>query len=100
EALETHRADARAYLAHETRRFDVVFLDPPFDEDPWPWLLPAAAARLAQGGVVYAEARRAITAPAGLAVVRQGHTGQVHYHLLAPDAAGRDEPRADPPSRC
>ena len=84
EALEAHRGDARAWLEHEARAFDVVFLDPPFDADPWPWLLPAAAARLAPGGVIYAEARRALPAPAGLAVIREGRAGQVHYHLLAP----------------
>jgi 16S rRNA (guanine966-N2)-methyltransferase len=81
--LETHRADAKAYLARETRSFDVVFLDPPYDDDAWPWLLPAVAARLADGGVVYAEARRRIEAPETLAVVREGRAGQVHYHLLA-----------------
>ena len=82
--LETHRADAKAYLAREARRFDVVFLDPPFDDDPWAWLLPAVAARLADGGVIYAEARQRIEAPETLAVVREGRAGQVHYHLLAP----------------
>ncbi|HET9338000.1 MAG TPA: 16S rRNA (guanine(966)-N(2))-methyltransferase RsmD [Casimicrobiaceae bacterium] len=82
-ALELHRGDARAFLARESRRFDVVFLDPPFDEDPWPWLMPAARDRLADGGAIYAEARRALDAPAGLAVVRRGRAGQVHYHLLA-----------------
>ena len=82
EGLEAHRADARTFLARETRAFDVVFLDPPFDDDPWAWLLPAAAARLAPGGSIYAESRRALAAPPGLAVVRQGRAGQVHYHLL------------------
>ena len=82
-ALETHRADARAFLAREARRFDVVFLDPPFDDDPWEWLLPAAAARLAPDGVIYAEARRRIVPPDTLALGREGRAGQVHYHLLA-----------------
>lgn len=84
DALETHRADARAFLARETRRFDVIFLDPPFAEDPWDWLLPACAARLADGGAIYAEAGRPIEPPAGFAVIREGRAGQVHYHLLAP----------------
>jgi 16S rRNA (guanine966-N2)-methyltransferase len=83
-ALETHRADARGFLAKEGRAFDVVFLDPPFDDEPWPWLLPAAAARLAEGGAIYAEARRRLEVPDTLAVVRAGRAGQVHYHLLAP----------------
>ena len=35
-------------FARERRAFDVVFLDPPFADDPWAWLLPACAARLAR----------------------------------------------------
>ncbi len=42
-----------------------IFLDPPFGDDPWPWLLPACAARLAAGGYLYAEAARALTPPPG-----------------------------------
>jgi 16S rRNA (guanine966-N2)-methyltransferase len=34
-----------ACLPRETRRFDAIFLDPPFADDPWAWLLPACAAR-------------------------------------------------------
>ena len=63
-ALETHCADARAFLAAERRDFDVIFLDPPFGDDPWAWLLPACAARLAPGGFVYAEAGHALDAAA------------------------------------
>ncbi len=84
EGLETHRADARAYIDRETRRFDVIFLDPPFADDPWDWLLPACATRLDEGGAIYAEAGRVVTPPPGLEVVRAGRAGQVHYHLLAP----------------
>jgi 16S rRNA (guanine966-N2)-methyltransferase len=84
DALETHRGDAKAFLAREARRFDVVFLDPPYDDDPWAWLLPAAASRLAEGGMIYAEARRRLDVPDTLAVARDGRAGQVHYHLLAP----------------
>src|SRR4029450_2457697 len=32
--------------------YDVIFLDPPFAQDEWKWLLPACAARLAGGGGV------------------------------------------------
>src|SRR5213079_2860949 len=44
-ALEAHCADAQAFLARETRLFDVVFLDPPFAAPQWEALLPAASAR-------------------------------------------------------
>jgi 16S rRNA (guanine966-N2)-methyltransferase len=82
-ALEAHVADARAFIGRETRRFDVIFLDPPYAEDPWPWLLSACIDRLAVTGVVYAEARHPIAAPAGLHVWRHDKAGQVNYHLLA-----------------
>jgi 16S rRNA (guanine(966)-N(2))-methyltransferase RsmD len=82
DALELHVADARAFIARESRPFDVVFLDPPFRDDPWDWLLPASEARLAPGGYVYAEAGRAIRPPAGLTTWRSDRAGQVHYHLF------------------
>ena len=82
QALETHCADARAFLASDARCYDVIFLDPPFTADLWPWLLPAAAARLAQDGRLYVEAPAPLDAPPGLAVWRRDKAGQVHYHLL------------------
>ena len=80
--LETHVGDAVAFLAREARRFDVIFLDPPFDTDPWATLLPACAGRLAVGGFIYAEAARPVALPAGLVAHRRARAGQVHYHLL------------------
>ena len=80
--IEVATADAKSWLAREPRRFDVIFLDPPFDEDPWPWLLPACEARLAPAGYIYAEAARELTPPPPLAVHRHARAGQVHYHLL------------------
>jgi 16S rRNA (guanine966-N2)-methyltransferase len=80
--LEPTRADARSFIARETRAFDVIFLDPPFADDPWSWLLPACASRLAAGGLLYAEAGRPLAPPAALEPVRTARAGQVYYHLL------------------
>ncbi len=80
--LEAHCAQAQSFLARDARCYDVIFLDPPFAEDLWARLLPAAAARLAPGGRLYAEASRPIDAPPGFAVWRRDKAGQVHYHLL------------------
>jgi 16S rRNA (guanine966-N2)-methyltransferase len=85
-ALELHVADARAFIERESRRFDVVFLDPPFRDDPWDWLLPASVARLAPRGYVYAEAGHAIEPVPGLVTWRSDRAGQVHYHLFARSA--------------
>ena len=82
QALETHCADAHAFLAQDIRAYDVIFLDPPFSEDHWAQLLPAAAARLATGGMLYVEAPVPIAAPEELTVWRHDKAGQVHYHLL------------------
>lgn len=81
--IEAHASDALAYLASETRTFDVVFLDPPFADDPWRTLLPAAALRLSAGGRIYAESARRLEPPDELQVLRYGRAGAVHYHLLA-----------------
>jgi 16S rRNA (guanine966-N2)-methyltransferase len=81
--LEAHCGDARTFLAAERRMFDVIFLDPPFADDPWDWLLPACAARLAPGGYVYAEAPRALLPAPPLAPWRSDKAGLVHYHLFA-----------------
>jgi 16S rRNA G966 N2-methylase RsmD len=61
----------------------VIFLDPPFASDPWSWLLPAALARLAPGGFIYAESGAPVPLAPGLAMVRRDKAGHVHYHLLA-----------------
>ena len=60
----------------------MIFADPPFRDDPWGWLLPAALERLAPGGYVYAEAGAPVTPPPGLDVWRRDKAGQVHYHLF------------------
>ncbi len=82
DALETQVGDALGLLASETRRFDVIFLDPPFASDPWPRVLPLCVPRLADGGFIYAEAAHALAVPDGLAMHRHGKAGRVHYHLL------------------
>ena len=82
-ALETHVGDALAFLAREARRFDVVFLDPPFADDPWPALFDALPSRLADNARVYAEAGRRLAPPAPWEKLRHAKAGHVHYHLLA-----------------
>ena len=81
--LEVHCRDAAAFLAAETRAFDVIFIDPPFADERWPALLwPAILPRLAIGGFVYVEQPRQIDPPPGLELIRHARAGRVHYHLL------------------
>jgi 16S rRNA (guanine966-N2)-methyltransferase len=81
-ALEAHCAEAQSFMARDARCYDVIFLDPPFAADDWARLLPAAAARLAQDGLLYVEAPAPVDAPPGLVLWRSDKAGQVHYHLL------------------
>ena len=97
--LEAHAADARRFLDRDTGAYDVIFLDPPFAQDDWDWLLPACAQRLAGAGYIYAEAGRDLAATPGLSVWRHAKAGAVHYHLFvrAGDAAEDGTPDSPTP---
>jgi 16S rRNA (guanine966-N2)-methyltransferase len=81
--------DAFAWLAHEPARpFDIVFLDPPYDQG---WL-PRVCAALESGGWLSADARiyledaagrGAPDLPAGWELLRTSRAGDVGYHLAA-----------------
>ena len=58
ERIEIQRADALAFLEIDTRRFDVIFLDPPFNGNLLPEVLPRLPERLALEARVYLEANR------------------------------------------
>ena len=83
------RADARRWLAQTPpdERWNIVFLDPPFDSLLLSETLPAAARRLAPGGVVYVESNADFDLPAaaqsaGLTVAKTSKAGAVRYGLL------------------
>lgn len=76
------RMDAVQFLAQNTQRFDVIFLDPPYGRGWLEKLLPQMARHLAPDGVVYAEAEHELTDLPGWHVYKHGKAGSVHYHLL------------------
>ncbi|HEY3327013.1 MAG TPA: 16S rRNA (guanine(966)-N(2))-methyltransferase RsmD [Novimethylophilus sp.] len=76
------RADAVQFLMQNARRFDVIFLDPPYGQGWQQKLLPRLAGHLAADGVVYAEAETMLADANGWQVVKHGKAGNVHYHLL------------------
>ena len=82
QAVEIVRGGALEYLRRSDERFDVVFLDPPFRQDPWRELLDLLPARLAPAARVYLEAARPIEAPPPWSELRRGRAGQVSYQLL------------------
>jgi len=85
------RADARRFLEAPGTPYDIIFLDPPFDE---PVLGAAcqgieAAGWLKVGGYVYLESPATAgepPLPAGWTLLRSKRAGEVGYHLARRDA--------------
>lgn len=91
--VRVETADALAWMARsEPRRFELVFIDPPFDAQLFEPALRAAAPLVVDDGWLYLEADRAYAAdelaPLGLRIHRQARAGAVHFHLLQRGAAG------------
>lgn len=80
--LELIRGDALKFAASTQRRYDVVFVDPPYHKGWIERILPRLPQLLAPDGLVYVESEKALDQLAGWEVIKRGHAGQVHYHLL------------------
>lgn len=82
-AVDVQVADALAWLARTPeRRFDVVFLDPPFAGQLWDAALAAVVPWLAPGARVYVEsAPEAALAVPDWELLREGTTREVRYAL-------------------
>ena len=83
--LKVEQADALAWMARcAPARFELVFLDPPFEQNLFEAALRAAAPLVVPGGFIYLEAPASLSpAPElGLQVWRSARAGAVHSHLL------------------
>ena len=78
------RANALEFLAADARRYDVVFLDPPYAMGGREALLERVRERLAPGGLVYVEAPAPLALPPGWQAYRSARAGAVHYQLVQP----------------
>jgi 16S rRNA (guanine966-N2)-methyltransferase len=92
-AINVVRADALAFardMALRGQRFDVIFLDPPYQQDLLSKSLPLCKSLLNEGGLVYAESGAAMPFDeaddhewlAGWECLRQDKAGMVFFHLL------------------
>ena len=77
-----HRDDGLKFAVRADGRFDVVFLDPPFQSDCLLRLLPKLAGFLMPGGVVYVESGGEFDAGTDWQTLKQGKAGAVNYRLL------------------
>ncbi|HUD40400.1 MAG TPA: 16S rRNA (guanine(966)-N(2))-methyltransferase RsmD [Dokdonella sp.] len=89
---EVVRGDALSWLAQAgERRFDLVFVDPPFDADAWQATLHALeqGGRLALGAWIHVEAsaEQAPAPPANWHLHREGRAGSVRHRLYRRDPA-------------
>ena len=86
--LNVVRGDALEFLAGmppgvpAASKFDVVFLDPPFGAGVPEALWPRLIERLSDEGLVYLESNARFAGHAQLELLKHGHAGAVHYHLL------------------
>lgn len=81
------RGDAIAQVSALPAPFDLIFLDPPYQLQLLPQVLPACRRLLGPGGLVYAESDQPFANPPaewlqGWHVIREDKAGQVHFALL------------------
>jgi 16S rRNA (guanine(966)-N(2))-methyltransferase RsmD len=74
--------DACAFLAADRRLFDIIFLDPPFQQEALPQLLGMLRRHLAPAGLVYVEAAQIPEIPPDCVIARRSKVGQVNFLLL------------------
>ncbi|MEO8124866.1 MAG: RsmD family RNA methyltransferase, partial [Burkholderiales bacterium] len=91
--LRIEAADAIAWMKRcEAERFELVFIDPPFDSAFFVEALSASVRVIVPQGFIYLESPAscpdALLSELGLAVHRHARAGHVHSHLLRRVAAG------------
>lgn len=78
--------DALHFLSQNNLKFNLVFLDPPYNQQWLPKVLPLLSEHLNDEGLVYVEAEYAIESTLDFAsnwqVIKQSKAGNVFYHLL------------------
>lgn len=85
--LEIVRADAVKFASSlctgaAQRRFDVLFLDPPYQKGLIETISPFFEGLLKRDALIYVEAERALDQLGDWQVFRQGRAGQAFYHLM------------------
>lgn len=76
------RQDGLEFASRDAQKYDVIFLDPPFQSESLPKLLEILPQRLTENGVIYVESGAVVDVPPPWKVIKSGKAGQVHYFLL------------------
>ncbi len=84
EDAEIVLSEGLEWLRRDDRKFDLVFLDPPFAGQELSRALPMLAERLNPGGLVYCESSGGVSESPFWSEIRAARAGQVTYQLLKP----------------
>jgi len=74
--------DGLKFAQHDTQKYDVIFVDPPFQSNYLSKLMESLSQRLNENGVIYVECGTAMSPSPFWQVIKSGKAGQVHYQLL------------------
>ena len=74
--------DGIEFMRRENGCYDVIFLDPPFQSDFLPKVLPLIGNKLSEDGLVYVETGVPFEPDGGWNVVKRAKAGKVFYQLL------------------
>lgn len=80
--VQIAKQEALTFLATQTQKFDVVFLDPPFVWCNWTHLWQVLHPCLNESARIYAEAEHLPEYPSWLTILREGKAGQSQFMLL------------------
>jgi 16S rRNA (guanine966-N2)-methyltransferase len=83
------KKDVYSWIPSANRQFDIIFADPPYDDDRTLAELPrllAVHGLLSAHSVVIVEHRTgtSVTAPEGLVIIKEISAGEAHFTLLTP----------------
>ena len=79
--LTIRAGDAAQFVDRCETRFDLIFLDPPFDEGWLARLWPRIGALCNPAGRIYMESESAFLPPQPWTIIKAGRAGAVHYQL-------------------
>ena len=82
--ITLYSTSAEQFLNDSSSSFDLIFVDPPFQEGLLDTILPLLPGHLSEGGLVYVEcgAKQMAAPPAGFTLLKEETTGDVNARLF------------------
>lgn len=80
--VELIYTNAQNFLATNSRQFDIIFLDPPYQWQQWPELMQALVPHLRPQAHIYLESNTLPALPTEWQILREGKSGISRFELL------------------